>query len=134
MPYEVTFTKRVDTPDRTHYINDCCVGGDVVLQALLPTLRQRYGEIQAEQEDWGWFVWFSTGGKKLAVDVFCDNPETGEFRMHLTCRVPRMLFSDKIDDTPELEDLRSLILHALTNWLQHPPTITPLDTKYRLTA
>lgn len=134
MPYEVTFTKRVDTPDRKHYINDCCVGGDVVLQVLLPTLRQHYGEIQAAQEDWGWFVWFSTARKKLAVDVFCDNPETGEFRMHLTCRVPRRIFGDRLEDTPELEDFRSLILSSLTSWLKQTPTITPLDRKYRLTA
>lgn len=31
MPYALTFTKHVETPDADEYMNDCCIGGDVVL-------------------------------------------------------------------------------------------------------
>ena len=43
MPYIVSFVKPIAVPDREIYINDCCVGGDLVLEQLMPTLRQRYG-------------------------------------------------------------------------------------------
>ena len=130
MPYELTFTKPVETPDREQYWNDCCVGGDIVLNSVLPALRQRYGELHAVQEDWGWFVWFNKSTVKLAIDVFCENPETGEFRMHLTSRVSRILFGSTVTDTPELEELRESIVFALTSWLQHAPTVMRLNAQY----
>ena len=62
--------------DRELYINDCCIGGDVVLQVLLAELRKIYDDLMTNQEDWGWFAWFRDGNVRLAVDVFCDDPET----------------------------------------------------------
>jgi hypothetical protein len=130
MPYELSFTKRVDVADREQYFNECCVGGDVVINQLLPVLRKEYGELQTNQEDWGWFAWFSEAGTDLAVDVFCDNPDTGEFRIHLTSRVRRVLFGCKVADTPPLEQLRERVLAVLVPWVGQQPQVTRLDAKY----
>ena len=129
MPYELSFTKRLQIPDREHYINECCVGGDLVVNQLLAPVAARYEDIQTEQEDWGWFIWFRDGGTRLAVDVFTDDPDAGQFRIHLTSRIKRMLIGDKIVDTPELEELRRLVLSELSGWVDGTITIGSLDEK-----
>ena len=131
MPYELSFTKRLQIPDREHYINECCVGGDLVVNRLLAPVEARYEDIQTEQEDWGWFIWFREGSTRLAIDVFTDDPESGQFRIHLTSRIKRMLVGDKIVDTPELEDLRRLVLSELSGWVDGTITIGSVDEKYQ---
>ena len=131
MPYELSFTKRLQIPDREHYINECCVGGDLVVNRLLAPVEARYEDIQTEQEDWGWFIWFREGSTRLAIDVFTDDPESGQFRIHLTSRLKRMLVGDKIVDTPELEDLRRLVLSELSGWVDGTITIGSVDEKYQ---
>lgn len=129
MPYELSFTKSLGTLDRERYINDCCVGGDLVAEALLPSLCSRYGKLDRVEEDWGWFIWFEYAGSKLAVDIFCDDPDAGEFRIHLTSRV-RGLFGSKVRDTPELEELARLVVEAVSVWTAQSPSITKLNEKY----
>lgn len=116
MPYKLTFSKQVEIADTDLYINDCCIGGDVVLDRLLPALRAKYGnDLQSNQEDWGWFVWFEDGPIKLAVDVSADDA-CSKFQMQLTSRRPRFILSDKVEDGAELEALRELIVRRLTDW------------------
>lgn len=110
MPYELAFTKLVPIADRAQYFNECCVGGDVVMDQLLPMLRAKYEGIETNQEDWGWFAWFKDAGSNLAVDVFSDHPDAGEFRIHITSRAPRFLFGAKVMDTPELGRRRQPVL------------------------
>jgi hypothetical protein len=117
MPYEVSFTKRVPIQDRDDYINECCIGGDVVRDRLLPVVHARYGKAETNQEDWGWFIWFRTGNVALAIDIFTDEPEEGVFRIHLTSRTKRLLWFDEIVDTPELDDLKALVVADLTEWV-----------------
>ena len=119
MPTIIRFerTLSVSLMDSESYINDCCVGGDLVLDQLLPPLRKRYGmDIHANQEDWGWFAWFKASGIDLAVDIFTTDPSRSAFEVHLTSRRPRMLFGPKVEDTPELAELATLILAALETW------------------
>jgi hypothetical protein len=130
MPYEVSFTKRVEVSDPDQYINECCYGGDVVSDQLLPILQRQYTEMQHEQEDWGWFLWFRRGRIRLAVDIFCDDPGQGTFRMHLTSRTPGSLFGEKIEDTPELDELRDTVVSRLTEWVGQPPRVVPVDEGY----
>jgi hypothetical protein len=78
VPYQLSFTRRVAVTDREEYINDCCIGGDIVLNQLLLALRARYGDQRADQEDWGWFIWFRKGDVRPATDVFTDDEEQGE--------------------------------------------------------
>jgi hypothetical protein len=131
MPYSVRFLKRVATAGREPYINECCVGGDVVLEQLLPALRERYGALEPTQEDWGWFAWFERDGAKLAVDVFTHDPQTGEFEIHLTSRQPRILRSAQVIDMPELEYLRDDVVARLQAWPVRELTVERLDEKYR---
>jgi hypothetical protein len=112
MPYILEFTRPVTVTDREHYINECCVGGDIIVEALLPAVRKRYEDIESAQEDWGWFIWCRKGPVMLAIDVFTDDAEAGRFRVCLTTRVKK-LFGYKDADTPELEELRSFVEGAL---------------------
>jgi hypothetical protein len=130
MPYEVTFTRRVPVLDREEYINECCVGGDAVVNHLLPQIESRYPDIETNQEDWGWFIWFRKGPVRLAVDVFTDDPDRGSFRLHLTSRVKRLLVHSVVD-TPELEELRTLVVSELAGWAEDGVSITRVDRKYR---
>lgn len=130
MPYEVAFRKQLAIADREQYINECCVGGDQVSDVLLPAIRARYQDIQANQEDWGWFIWFAAGPIRLAVDIFCEDSEVGHYRIHLTSRVKKFPFGSRIVDTPELEALKTLVLEGLEGWVGSPPTVERLDANY----
>ena len=116
MPYELTFSKTVAAPENADYINECCYGGDVVGRELLPHIKQRFGEVQFGQEDWGWFLWFSEGRIGLAVDIFCDDQKAGNFRAMLTSHEKRFLLPDRAVDTKELEELRALVVPILEQW------------------
>lgn len=130
MPYEICFTRRVPIVDREQYINDCCIGGDAVVNQLLPWVRLRYTHVQTNQEDWGWFIWFRKGTVRLAIDVFTDDPDEGAFRIHLTSRIKRLFVLDTVVDTSELEELRSLVASELTSWVAGVVKITHLDPSY----
>src|SRR5690349_20877002 len=127
MPYALSFTHPVVIGNRDDYLNDCCVGGDIVLDHILPTLRERYGDVESDEEDWGWFAWFSDGDIRLAVDVFTDDPEAGAFRIHLTSGRRRLLVGAKIVDTPELDTLRDIVVEALAAWLGTQPPVVRID-------
>ena len=128
MPYEVSFTKRVPVLDREDYINECCVGGDAVRDRLLPVVQARYGDVDTNQEDWGWFIWLRQGDVSLAIDIFTDDPDEGAFRLHLTSRTKRLLLFDQIVDTPELEELRSLVVADLAEWVGRAVQVAPIST------
>jgi hypothetical protein len=131
MPYIVSFVKPLQVAEREQYINDCCIGGDVVLEHLLPALRARYGsDLQSNQEDWGWFVWFEQPGVKLAVDVHTNDHTVVEFQLHLTSRRPRLLLGAKIQDAPELEHLRELVVSQLQAWPVEKLSVERVDEKY----
>ena len=130
MPYEVSFTKRVPVVDREQYINDCCIGGDVVVNQLLPSVRARYADVQTNQEDWGWFIWFRKGNVRLAIDVFTEDPDEGVFRIHLTSRTKRLIVLDTVIDTPELEELRLLVTSELAGWVGGTLKIAKLDRNH----
>ena len=130
MPYIVSFVKPVVIVDREQYINDCCIGGDLVLEQLLPSLEERYGDLQSNQEDWGWFAWFEQSGVKLAVDVHTNDGNAGEFQVHLTSRKPRFLLGARTQDTPELEALRELVVSRLQSWEVAMLEVERVNEKY----
>jgi hypothetical protein len=117
MPYELSFTKRIPITNREQYINDCCIGGDVVVEQLLPAVRARYTNVTSCQEDWGWFIWFRKNTVHLAIDIFTDDSDTGEFRILLTSRTKRMLVLNRVVDTPELDELRAFVVRELSPWV-----------------
>jgi hypothetical protein len=130
MPYAIHFVKPVTIVDREQYINHCCIGGDIVLEQLLPSLTERYGNLQSNQEDWGWFAWFEQSGVKLAVDVFTHDDAVGQFQIHLTSRKPRFLRPAKILDTVELESLRDLVIAKLQAWHVGDLKVEHVDENY----
>jgi len=97
---------------------------------LLPRIREDYDGLTTNQEDWGWFAWFEKGRVKLAVDVFADDAAEGRFRIHLTSRVSRFLLGDKVVDTPELEELKTLVEDRLHSWDARNLEVTRVDEKY----
>ena len=113
MPYEVTFNKPIVVSDTSMYINDCCWGGDIIRDELLPVVSSRYERVQTEQEDWGWFIWFRRGTVALSVDIFCDDPKQGLFRIRLTSRRKRFVAGYRVTDTPELRELLESITSKL---------------------
>lgn len=131
MPYEITFRKSLKVDDKAAYINECCYGGDIVADYLRPALSDRFGVPEPFQEDWGWFLWFDDDQVRLAVDVFCDDPVAGDFRIHLTSRKKRWWRPDEVTDGPQLEELRSTIEAALGSWSDSSVRIVQLDRRYR---
>ncbi len=130
MPYEIEFQQQITAPEPEIYINECCFGGDVVSGWIEPAVLERYEHVRAEQEDWGWFLWFRRGTLRLAIDIFCDDPATGSFRIHLTTREHRRFRSDRIADTPELEALKDLVIDRLTPRVGGELAVTRLDADY----
>ena len=130
MPYVVEVIRRVEVTDPEQYFNECCIGGDVVAEQLLPTVKERYSDVQSNQEDWGWFIWFRNGRVRLAVDIFCDDPERGAYRIHLTSRSVKWFLLSSVEDTPDLEELRSLVVGHLERWASGPCRVERLDRDY----
>ncbi len=116
MPYIINFSKPLTIINREQNINDCCIGGDIVLTQLHPCLQERYDDYQTNQEDWGWFAWFKRSGINFAVDVYTNDEAAGSFQIYLTSRKRQFLFGSKIQDAPELETLRALVVTGLQIW------------------
>ena len=133
MPYEIAFDKAVAIAARAIYINECCVGGDFVVERLLPSIRERFSEVEAEQEDWGWFIWFRAGRVSLAIDIFTDDPEAGAVRLHLTARRRRWGLFDRVVDAPELEEVRQRVEATLAGWTDTPCRVMRVDAEYHPT-
>jgi hypothetical protein len=122
VPYELAFTKsfEVSCPDpeargpRAFYINDCCWGGDVVTEQLLPLVKD-YEKVIHCQEDWGWLIWFRKGDQRFEINIMCDAPRVGQYRIHLVA-FRRKWLRKRIADTPELEALRDLVVPELRSW------------------
>jgi hypothetical protein len=127
VPYEISFRKLLEVSEASIYINDCCWGGDLVRDRLLPLIQKRFDHIQTEQEDWGWFIWFRKGALRLAVDIFCDESGTGKFRVLLTSRKNRFLLPDVIADGYELDDLRDLVQADLADWGANVDNVERVD-------
>ncbi len=130
MPFELSFTKRIAVNDPEIYFNECCWGGDRVSARLLPMIRENYESVWNDQEDWGWFVWFRDGGTKLAVDVFCDDPISGEFRVFLTSQVKRSIFGYRVEDSDELGVLKMRVRKELEGWVDSPVAEALLDKNH----
>ena len=136
VPYELAFTKSFevscDDPEargpHAFYINDCCWGGDVVSNLLLPLVKADYERIQAGQEDWGWMIWFRKGDQRFQINIHCDVPKEGEFRIHLVA-FRRKWLRRRVADTPELEALRKAVVEKLHEWVSKVK-VTPMGPDF----
>jgi hypothetical protein len=116
MPYELRFIKKVAAKNPESYINECCWGGDAVRDQLLPLISGNFEDIETNQEDWGWFIWFRKGPIRLAIDIFCDDLKSGAFRVHLSSTRRRLLFVRSFVDSPELEKVKDLVCSEIQVW------------------
>lgn len=116
MAYEISFAKQVSISDPDIYINGCCWGGDIIRDRLLPAVSRNFEDVMTAQEDWGWFIWVRRGPIRFGIDIFCDDPEKGLFRILLTARRKKLLLFDSYVDSPELDDLRNLVTSHLADW------------------
>ena len=116
MPYSLRFVKPLRIVDRGRYNNPGCIGGDQVLEQLLPALEVSYGQVHLQQEDAGWLASFERNGSRLAVDVHTSDDRAGEFEVHLVSRTRKLLFGSKVQDTEELDGLRDLVANELRAW------------------
>lgn len=118
MFYEISFTKTVPLPAQVapeFYINECCWGCNVVRDELLPVISARYERVETGQEDWGWYIWFWEGPLRLQVNIQCDDPKRGEFRIRLEAQRKKFLFF-KCVDAQEIEDVLNLVKRHLELW------------------
>ena len=140
MPYELKFTKKLNYKNEDFYWNPCCYGGEIIIDQLMPIIENSFNDIQSNQEDWGWFIWFSnTEDKKnsYGIDVFCDDPERGEYRVQLTSTIKAKSFlwsSSKIINNQALENLKLVIENKLKSFLGTSVISTVLDENYEPTA
>jgi hypothetical protein len=116
VPYELSFAKRLTVPNSDLYINDCCWGGDQIRDYLFPLVEGRFENIQTGQEDWGWYLWFRKPPLRLAIDIYTDDFEQGEFRVRLFCQRKKGFFDRSEIDTPELEKLKDEVVARLGHW------------------
>ena len=116
MPYSLRFVKPLRIVDRGRYNNPACIGGDQVLEQLLPALEVSYGQVQWQQEPGGWLASFERNGSRLAVDVHTHDDRAGAFEVHLVSRTRKLLFGSRVQDTDELEGLRDLVASELRAW------------------
>ena len=130
MPYSLQFRKVIEIAARDEYINECCVGGDIVLRHLWRTLETRYPGQIPQQEDWGWFIWIDRDRDRMAVDVFTHDSTAGEFEVHLTASRSRFLRPREVRDTPELDVLCDAIARQLEAWPVAGLEVERVDAKY----
>ena len=116
MAYEISFSKKIESQNTDQYYNVCCWGGDVVRDELFPLVKENFQNVRTHQEDWGWFIWFRQGSVYLTINIHCDDPESGEFRIHLTSRMRKFLWFETIADTPELERVREMVTARIQSW------------------
>lgn len=128
MPIELSFETPLQIEDREHYINECCIGGDVISAWLRPLVEEHYDHLRAAQEDWGWFLWFRDGEVSLAIDITCDDPDAGTYRVLLISRRRRAFFFWREVDTPELATLEARVVHELTRRLRGPPRVAHAES------
>src|SRR5277367_1940496 len=115
MSYEISFKKKFEIP-ATDYINECCRGGDVISNHLLPLVKVRYEMIIDCQEDWGWLIWFSRNNIKLEINIHTDDSEDGLYRIHLMAKKKKWLIFSEYIDHPELKELKDLIYPEIQAW------------------
>jgi hypothetical protein len=116
MAYEIEFTAQISVANPNIYFNDCCWGGDVICERLLPFVRGRFSDIQTAQEDWGWFIWFRQGAVLLAIDIFCDEKESGRFRVHISANKKKWLIFRSAVGPPETAEIKEAVVGEIRKW------------------
>jgi hypothetical protein len=62
-------------------------------------------QVDTGEEDWGWFMWCSREGLRMAVDIFTDDYRVGRFRARVATSRRGLLLGWKEIDTAGLAGL-----------------------------
>lgn len=115
MAYEIELTALLTVPDPEIYINDCCWGGDVIRDRLVAGIATGYDHMETLQEDWGWYIWMRRGEQWSGVDIYCDNKQSGEFRIHISGWQARWLGRKHIEGN-DLEHIKDVTVNEIGKW------------------
>ncbi len=119
MPYDLRFSKAFKTEDKGQYLNECCVGGDIVLAEIqkAPFVSLQANEkVSHGQEDWGWYLWFWRGNAKFEISICLDEDDNQEFRIHIIRQIKAGLFSKKMEDNEELKTIQNEVKVQIESW------------------
>jgi len=109
MPYELKFTKYAESPP----------GQAELVERLLPALQQRYGDDVRANDG---YIRCDDGDVTLAIEIFGgDNP--GVFRIEITSSTRRFAVLKRIEDVPELEELKRIIAGEIAEWTGKLPDV-----------
>ena len=106
MPYDLTFTK-------------AGLGPGAVADRLLPALKQRYGDDVASDDG---YIKFDADDVALAIEIFLGERD-GTFRVTLTSSTRRFAVLKKIEDVPELEELKRIVAGEIAEWTGRLPDV-----------
>jgi predicted small secreted protein len=117
MNFEWTVPKTfADIPER-EYINDCCIGGDEILNQLKPDIASQMNvdksKIEIYQEDWGWALEFSKDEVfySLGLNNNYEGGEKTDFAVVIEAnrKVKKFLFTKSVEATNELNEFAEVI-------------------------
>ena len=117
MDFEWTVPKTFANIPEREYINDCCIGGDEVLNQIKPEIASAM-KIDAEkitiyQEDWGWALEFSKDDifYFLGLNNVGESENKTDFTVlfEATKKVKKFLFTKSIEASSELNEFIEFI-------------------------
>lgn len=105
-----------DIPER-EYINDCCIGGDEILNRLKSEIASQMGvdlgKVTIYQEDWGWALEFSKDEVfyLLGLNNNYEGGDKTEFTINIEAnkRVKKFLFTKSVEATEEVSTFSKVL-------------------------
>lgn len=102
------------------YINDCCVGGDEILNSLALHLAGHFGvppeKLAIYQEDWGWALEFEKDGVSYHTGVANQSNEDGQTLFRVVGEAQRKekgwIFSKTVAAEAESAELAKSVVAA----------------------
>jgi hypothetical protein len=94
-----------------------------VATRLLPALQQRYGDDVRSDDA---YIKFADDDVALAVEVLAGDRE-GAFRVTLTSSTRHLAFLKRIEDVPQLEELKRLVAGEIAEWTGRLPDVAAIS-------
>jgi hypothetical protein len=109
MPYALTFMK-------------LGAGPGAVAERLLPSLQKRYGDAVRNDDA---YIKFDEGDVGLAIEIMMGERD-GAFRVTITSSTRHLAVLRRVEDVPELEELKRLVAGEIAEWTGRLPDVAPI--------